>query len=344
MIAANVSLADAFVTPEMQGCKFPSNYSNDGPLSMNGYSNWIEVALDNVDTNGGALLKSYAEAWNDPSCVLVDGRPRLSGMLKGITNSFYYNGGQDWNKNIERINKLKSTYPNIPISAIAEAQYWFDYAWDARGSGYSSTVTGDGMKLFHERLKKAAKVLDDSKAYASALPVWYEVMLKVKSAQGLPERERDAILVEGVSKYKWYIPLYFTRANFLTPWWGGNWDTIENLAVWSVDQTKADMGSAMYARIYWTVSGYTQVSNIFKDTKASWTRMKIGFDDILKKHPDSKWNLNAYARFACDAGDKATYLKLRKRLTVNDPDPTMKEAWGKNSPKEVCDAKFGYRN
>lgn len=337
----NAGLAAVPITPVGLGCTVPEYYSNDGPLYMNSYSNWVEIAIDNLDSNGGAILKNYAETWNDQTCVLIDGRPRLSGMLDGITNSFNYNGGRDWNKNFARINKLKSTFPKTSFSAIVEAQYWFDYAWDARGTGYSSTITKDGMKLFQERLHTAAKVLDDSKTYASSIPIWYEQMLKVKSALGAPERERDAILKEGVSKFSWYLPLYLARANFLTPWWGGNWDSIENLALWSVDQTRVAMGNAMYARVYWSISGNTQVSNIFKDTKASWPRMKSGFDDLMKHYPNSKWNLNAYARFACDAGDKVTYLNLRKRLAVGNA--LMEDAWSKDSRHEVCDAKFGYR-
>lgn len=139
------------------------------------------------------------------------------------------------------------------------------------------------------------------------------------------------------------MPLYFARLTYLMPWWGGSWEEIENLALWSVDQTKAEMGNSMYARIYWSVGQFTQVSNVFKDTKASWPRMKSGFEDLMKRNPNSLWNLNAYARFACDAGDKATYLKLRPNLFVGNREKEMEEAWSKNSRHEVCDAKFGYK-
>lgn len=327
-------------TPQSKRCPFPTNYSNDGPWSMNGYSNWVETSMNNVDTYGADHLNGYATEWSDPSCIMVDGRPRLSGMLNGFHNSIYQQG-KDWNRSLARIEKLKAKYPNAPVSAIAEAHYWFKYAWEARGSGYSSTITNEGMKLMHERLRKAEKVLNDSKPYASALPIWYELMLSIRSAQGAPQKERDTLLLEGVQRFKWYLPIYFNRAQFLAPWWGGSWDEIENLALWSAEQTKSEFGNAMYARVYWSVSGYTQVGNIFKDTKASWVRMKNGFEDLMKRYPNSAWNLHAYARFACDAGDKSTYLKLRKQLSFSSRE--MEEAWPKNGGHEVCDAKFGYK-
>ncbi len=46
------------------------------------------------------------------------------------------------------------------LKALDAAIGTTNYAWDARGSGYSNTVTEDGAKLFHERLLAAHAILE----------------------------------------------------------------------------------------------------------------------------------------------------------------------------------------
>jgi hypothetical protein len=287
--------------------------------------------------NFTALFRMFDQR-SDPGCKCADGRHRLMVMKDGF--STHFKKTKDWSTSWQTVEAVKKAQPNKPLPVLLEAEYWLAYAWDARGTGYASSVSKDGWKLFGERLAKAKKTLDDSKEYASSSPVWYQEMIVVLSASGAPQRERDAVFVAGVDKFEWYLPIYFTRSFYLAPWWGGDWDSIENMAVWSANKTMATMGDAMYARLYWNISGYSdQVRNVFKDTKASWPKMKKGFEDLAKQYPDSKMNLNAYARFACEADDRATYLKLRKRIENNLTD----EGWSKARRHEVCDGKFGYQ-
>lgn len=284
-------------------------------------------------------LRMMFDQVNDPKCLFADGRPRLSTIPLGFI--YYFSNVPDWAKSREAVEEVKKAMPKEPIAALFEAQYWISYAWSARGSGYSSSVSQEGWKLFKERLAQAEKVLTESKDYASSSPLWYDLMLVAKSAGGGPESERDAVFAEGVDKYDWYLPLYFTRQSFLTPWWGGDWDRIESFALWSVKKTKKTMGETMYARLYWSVAGNDyQVNNVFKESKASWPKMKKGFDDLMKRFPESRRNLNAYARFACTADDRQTYLRLRK-LIGND---ITEDTWSSHRRPEVCDAKFGYKS
>jgi hypothetical protein len=62
--------------------------------------------------------------------------------------------------------------------------------------------------------------------------------------------------------------------------------------------------------------------------------MKQGFSDLMKQYPNSKWNLNAFASFACRANDAATYWKARQQIgnVIYAP------AWPSNHSVEVCDA------
>lgn len=285
------------------------------------------------------ILRTMINEVNNPKCLYADGLPRLGSIHNGFTR--FFTDVADWAKKREVVEEVKKAMPNEPLSALLEAEYWRAYAWDARGSGYASAVSADGWKLFGERLAMAEKVLLTSKQYASSNPIWYEEMLIVKSASSASHRERETVFLEGIEKHGWYLPLYFTMENFLLPWWGGNWDIIDNMAAWSVQKTKSNMGETIYARLYWAAAGNGQkVNNVFKDTKATWPKMKRGFDDLIKQFPDSRRNLNAYARFACDADDRQTYNKLRKQIA----NAIFEDVWDAKRRHEVCDAKFGYKS
>lgn len=161
-------------------------------------------------------------------------------------------------------------------------------------------------------------------------------MIIIQSGLGRPEEERGKIFLEGVNRYPTFFPTYFTMLNYISPKWGGSWEGVDNFAKGAVEHTKNTEGKTMYSRIYWSSSGDSNV-NLFKDTHASWQKMKSGFEDMMTRHPKSKWNLNNFAKFACLAGDKRTFLKLRAQIG-ND---VISEAWPEYTSIELCEAKYG---
>ena len=87
----------------------------------------------------------------------------------------------------------------------------------------------------------------------------------------------------------------------------------------------------MYARIYWFAS-QTQFQNaIFTDSLVTWSRMKDGFEDIIKRYPDA-WNLNNYAKFACLAQDKPKTREILERADFT----IVPEAWNSPSLHAEC--------
>jgi hypothetical protein len=182
-------------------------------------------------------------------------------------------------------------------------------------------------------------VLLDSKFYAAELPVWYDTMIQVQSALDRPAEDRDKTFLEGTQKFKTYYPIYSTMLNYLLPQWGGGWETVDNLVNWSVENTKEIDSNAMYARLYWYASERLPIdTKLFKDTRASWPKMKRGFDDMMSQYPKSKWNLNNFAMFACMAEDKETFLALRNKIG-ND---VMRDVWRHDTSLELCEIKSGY--
>lgn len=317
---------------ENQRCMVIQGMSNDGPQAMNIYTGDVAEFF----WGDARYLEQWSNDWNTPSCVFDDGRPRLSAFSSGYSLAF--RNQNDWSKSYARIQELKKAHPGKAFIALAEASYWNAYAWDARGGGYASTVTPDGWQLFHERLGKAEQVLLDSKAYASALPPWYDDMLAVQTTLDRSPEQKMRTFLEGAKRFKTYYPLYFTMLNFLTPKWGGSWEQVDKFVAWSVENTKDVDGTTMYARLYWVAyQSLRPEEKLFRDTRASWPKMKKGFEDMMARHPKSKWNLNNFAKFACVAGDKTTFSALRRQIG-ND---VMEEAWPGPETLDLCEAKYG---
>jgi hypothetical protein len=319
--------------PKYLDCKARGELPNDGPDGIEQFKGLVAVYYWHDEH----LLEWVANEWNNPECVFDDGRPKLSALKDGY--SLVFERQPDWSSSSSRLDELKNKFPNMPFVALAETRYWSEYAWDARGTGFASSVTPDGWNLFRERLEKAEKILLDTKSYSAQLPIWYDEMILVQSALGRPEDERDKTFLEGAQKHKTYYPIYFTMLNFLSPKWGGSWETVDNFVKWSVENTKEIDGNTMYARLYWSASqGLPKDVKLFRDTLASWPKMKSGFEDLMARHPKSKWNLNNYAKFACMAEDKKVFLALRRKIGKD----VIDAAWAQKPSLDLCEVKFGY--
>lgn len=127
----------------------------------------------------------------------------------------------------------------------------------------------------------------------------------------------------------------------LLPWWSGSWEVIDQLAELSVKNTSKDQGNSLYARIYWNLNGliYGRPLTLFKDTKAKWPKMKQGFQDLLRLTPNSLWNRVNYLAFACAAGDRDTFIQVRKTFA----DEVVVALWPQITPLDICEQKFGYK-
>jgi len=337
LLASQIAVAGIAPIPEEQRCKVLGDNANDGPMAMDMFSGWVAENLVAVESGGGDWLERDVNEWNKPTCVLDDGRPRLAALIPGYQMAFH--SEKDWSKSLYRVNLLKEKYPNTAFSALAEVEYWIAYAWNVRGSGYASSVTPDAWRLFRERMEKAEQILINTKPYSAELPNWYGQMIIVQSALDRPLSERENVFLEGAKRYKTFLPIYFTMLNFMLPKWGGSWEVVDDFIKRSVEYTKKTEGNSMYARLYWAVfSGSGHSANFYRETPASWPKMKKGFEDLMVRYPKSSWNLNNFAKFACLAKDKKTFLLLRRQID----DRIIQAAWPQNISVDVCDHRFGY--
>ena len=273
--------------------------------------------------------------WSQSSERMADGRWKLLMFHDAMGQQF--SGMSDWDASYRILQDWRKKNPKSAAAAVAEAIYWYDYAWNARGNGYANTVTADGWRLFNERLEKAETILIDSKPYASSNPLWWRVKLEVGGGLGLPIQDMLKEFEAGAAVEKYFYPAYTAMVTRLTPKWGGDWNLVDHFIKDAVKNTQDVEGYSMYARLYWSVDSCgCELSNLFRETQASWPDMKHGFEDLIRSYPHSAWIANKYAVYACMADDKDTFQAQRLRIgKMITPD-----AWPSNCSLDLCEHKY----
>ena len=303
----------------------------------------MKESLDYWRSNAGHALQSgyfvwldrKFKQWNDPEVRTVDGKWRLDAIISIMDGLGIQRRGDSIYKNIQ---EWKEHSPDLPGPPIVESIYWDAYAWHARGGGYASEVTETGWELFKERLAKAEKVLLDSKDYASDNPLWYYQYLKVAIGLGWDKPEILKLFLEAVSKEPEYYQTYFMAIAAMSPKWGGSYELMDKVATGSAEFTRKQEGDVVYARVYWAMDGLmSRQDNFFENTLVDWGRMKSGLEQLLMDYPESTWNLSNFASFACRAGDKEVYLRLREKIDLLRSDP---RAWKSGYSPDTCDHMF----
>ena len=331
--------------PEQQCLIF--NNPNDGGDAINMYAGqvagFVAHATDapqNGITSADWLIR-LAHEWESPKCVMAHGAPRMIALLQGYDKVL--KSEPDWSKSAARVKAIKDQYPKEPAGALLEASYWMNYAWNVRGSGFANTVSPDAWKLFYERLEKAEKVILDSRDYASAYPGWYKLLIAVQKQLGRPAPDLDKVFFEAMYRFRpqqGATNIAIEMLTYLLPKWGGNWDTVETMINWMTEHTKEDLGTGIYSVLYEfaIANEFTETKKAFKETHATWSKLKRSIQDNIKRFPESVSLKAGLMVWSCTAEDYKTYADARRTLRKDAFD---KVGWNRSLSFEACDIKAG---
>jgi hypothetical protein len=217
---------------EQKATSSPCNISETDAAGLNGDLSADIHALHNFMDTAARILKE--KKFVELDCLADharSGKERLPGGLWKI--HLLYQGlrqpvpypvhatQEDWTNLLQRLQQWVKARPDSITARVALAQAYLDYAHDARGSGYSSTVSESGWKLFEERTAEANRVLKEASALATKCPEWYVAMQMVSVDEGWSATEARA-LFEEANKFE---PEYYTYARdlayYLLPKWSG---------------------------------------------------------------------------------------------------------------------------
>jgi len=131
-----------------------------------------------------------------------------------------------------------SDSPNRWLINMIGGTYHVQAAWDARGSGWASTVTGEGWKGFAEHLKKAAELLTRAWQLNPELPDAAEYMIEVSMGQSTGE---ERLWFERAIEAQFdYYSAYDNYLWSIRPRWGGSLDELYNFGVECLETGRFD--------------------------------------------------------------------------------------------------------
>ncbi|RSZ58627.1 hypothetical protein HF313_07715 [Massilia atriviolacea] len=195
----------------------------------------------------------------------------------------------------------------------------------ARGGGLFSKLPEQQRHAVSYGADVAMRMLEQTRVLAGKAndPEWHRAMLSVApyvdgmSAEGYRKRVRQAL-----ARHPNYHAAYFTAALYSHPRWGGTPDGVARLA-YDASHAAGKEPPSMYARIYWFMDQSEYHGRLFDAGRADWPTMRTSFEHLVRLYP-AAWNLNAFAYFACMAGDFAAMDAIVARIGS----ALLPEVWG----------------
>lgn len=233
-----------------------------------------------------------------------DGSWKLTAFYSGLEDRFNTTDA-GYSTDAEMHENWRNKYPNSPVQLTAFANLLANYAWKARGSGYSNAVTPDMGEKMQERLAAARKNLQLAVETSKEDIHWYKVALRIGLGQSYSKKDFDSIVEVAMEKEPNYDVIYHDRAYSLLPQWYGKKGEMEKFAGNIADKlnnAEDGRGDEVYASI--TTDIYDFYDDIFKETSMDWDRVKKGLKISMEKYPNALTLKNHAAYLATLARDR----------------------------------------
>jgi len=222
-------------------------------------------------------------------------------------------GDADWNSHIALLKKWVSLKPQSITARIALAETYINYGQNARGNGYSDTVTDEGWRKHGESASLALTTLKEASALPEKCPYWYEAMMHVALAQGWSSPATKAVVEELISFEPTYYHVYREYANYLQPKWYGEEGDSEAFANMISKRIGGEEGSFIYFEIA-SLLNCGPCDDGTETFKLSWPKVKEGYAALEHLYGTSDLKMNRFAYMASKAGDKPVAKEIFSRI------------------------------
>jgi hypothetical protein len=235
----------------------------------------------------------------------------------------------DWQQHMALLERWEKQDPRSLTVRIALAESYVSYAWDARGTGVSDSVSDSGWKLFGERIAQARSILDGIAATDRKSPDWFVAMQLVAQGQSWDLPEETALFQQAIALEPGYQYYYRVFANYLLPQWHGEDRDASRFAEEAANRRGGDAGDLLYFQI---AEGNICACEDPEFAHFSWPRLQKGFAVLEKQYGPSLLVVNSFALMASKSGDWIAADPAFKRIGDNwDKDVWRTEAWFKSN-------------
>lgn len=220
----------------------------------------------------------------------------------------------DWRTTINHLQKWTSSNPKSITARVALADAYIQFAWHARGDGFSDSVTESGWKLFQERIDQGRKILEDASSLSTRCPEWYYAMLLIARAQGWDVAKAAQLLKQAIAVEPDYYYNYRAFAITILPKWQGEDGDASRFAEESANRVGGTRGDILYFQI---ATGVVCACTEPEFNRFSWPRLQKGYEALEKQYGSSMIVLNEYALMATKNGDSITADAAFRRIGDN---------------------------
>jgi hypothetical protein len=236
---------------------------------------------------------------------LVGGVWRLFDFYAALTNppTSPRESQADWEAYIETVKHWNSLHPESATARIVLAGSYVNFAWFARGNGYSDSVSKEGWDLFAERFELAKATLLEAAQLKDRCPYWFEIVQMTALAEGWDRPLAKEIFEKAVSFEPTYYHFYREYANYLQTKWYGEEGETQNFAGQIADHVGGDDGDIVYFEIATLVACQCQ-SEKAPLVGLSWPRIQKGYMALRQNYGVSNIKLNRFALMAYSSDDK----------------------------------------
>jgi len=176
-----------------------------------------------------AELDAMAQSFRSRDAMFRSATPKLESFYTGLVEDQYLpdrfeNGCRapipsSFEATSALFARWQKADPHSITMLTAYAILWGNYAWHARGCGWSNEVSDESWELVNARLAEAEHLLIDVDLTADPAAA-YE-LIQIGALRGFDRGEFDDLYSHAVAAFPWYYPLYGTRARFLLEKWFG---------------------------------------------------------------------------------------------------------------------------
>lgn len=185
------------------------------------------------------------------------------------------------------------------------------HGWDARGSGFASTVTDEGRRLLGERMEAAEAALTAAHEAAPDLPQTATQMLLVCKGRGHDRETMEQWFARALRADPDNVAACHRKLEYLHPKWYGTQGEYLGFA-WQCVRTRNTAGQLPYAPVAnilanvplpdeMTPGALAQLQPYYSHPQI-WNLLNVALTVLRQEHPDRLWVRGLHARIACVAG------------------------------------------